>query len=224
MLAHVSHIYEVFKSVFKEDLKQVSAFKTIEDAMCENIVKFIRKQHTKKRIKFTILQSNQNKMDVIYVLRLKNDKWYVGRSSSLERRFEQHMKGEGSKWTFLHQPINIHETRELKSDEDEDNVTLEYMKQYGYYNVRGGKFCAVELKPWNVKEIKEKMGVEPPSRKIKGEASASASKIQEDNNDAQKREDTARKVKEVSDKVKNEFFNPDSDLRSGRWFKNTFGF
>ena len=98
-------------------------------------------------------------MDVLYVLRLHNDKWYIGRSSNLERRFEQHMKGEGAKWTSLHQAINIHESRPLVSDEDEDLLTLEYMKQYGIYNVRGGQFCAVELKPWHVKEIKKRLEV-----------------------------------------------------------------
>jgi predicted GIY-YIG superfamily endonuclease len=134
-------------------------------------------------------------MDSIYILRLNNDKWYVGRTANVERRFEQHKKGEGSKWTFLHQPINIHEVRECKSDDDEDNVTIEYMKQFGIYNVRGGRFCAVELKPWNVKEIK--------------------GAIEEKEND--------RKMKEFGDKVKNELFNPDSDLRSGRWIRGLFG-
>ena len=98
-------------------------------------------------------------MDVLYVLRLHNEKWYIGRSSNLERRFEQHMNGTGAKWTSLHQAINIHESRPLVNDEDEDILTLEYMKQYGIYNVRGGQFCAVELKPWHVKDIKKRLEV-----------------------------------------------------------------
>lgn len=98
-------------------------------------------------------------MDVLYVLRLHNDKWYIGRSSNLERRFEQHMKGEGAKWTSLHQAINIHESRPLVNDEDEDALTLEYMKQYGIYNVRGGQFCAVEFRPWHVRDIKKRLEV-----------------------------------------------------------------
>ena len=153
-------------------------------------------------------------MDVIYVLRLRNDKWYIGRTSNVERRYEQHLKGEGSKWTFLHQPLNIHETRELKSDDDEDLVTLEYMERFGIYNVRGGRFCAVELKPWNVKEIKEK---------LEGKEKEVARKLKDEEVE-KRREETARKLKEAADKVKNEFFNPNSDLRSGRWFKRTFGF
>jgi len=158
-------------------------------------------------------------MDVIYVLRLRNDKWYVGRTSSLDRRYEQHVKGEGSKWTFLHQPLNIHETRELKSDDDEDLVTLEYMKQYGIYNVRGGTYCAVELKPWDVTKIKEKIGMKEVAEVVK-EVTPIPTPIP----DTKKEEESDKKFNEVANKVSNEFFNPNSDLRSGRWFKKTFGF
>ena len=158
-------------------------------------------------------------MDVIYVLRLKNEKWYVGRTSSLDRRYEQHVKGEGSKWTFLHQPLNIHETRELKSDDDEDLVTLEYMKQHGIYNVRGGGFCAVELKPWVVTKIKEKIGMKEVAEVVK-EVTPIPTPIP----DTKKEEESDKKFNEVANKVSNEFFNPNSDLRSGRWFKKTFGF
>jgi predicted GIY-YIG superfamily endonuclease len=134
-------------------------------------------------------------MDKIYVLRLHNDKWYVGRTSNVERRFEQHMNGDGAKWTFLHKPINIHEIREIKSDNDEDTITREYMKEFGIYNVRGGRYCAVEFKPWHIKKIKQDM-----------------------TNDK-----FIKNISELKIKVSNELFNPDSDLRSGRWFRGLFG-
>ena len=134
-------------------------------------------------------------MDKIYVLRLHNDKWYVGRTSNVELRFEQHKNGDGAKWTFLHKPINIYEIREIKSDNDEDRITREYMKQFGIYNVRGGRYCAVEFKPWHIKEIKQDM----TNDKI------------------------IKNISELKIKVSNELFNPDSDLRSGRWFRGLFG-
>ena len=135
-------------------------------------------------------------MDKIYVLRLRNDKWYVGRSGNVERRFEQHMSGEGAKWTFLHKPINIHETRDIITEDDEDMITREYMKQFGIYNVRGGKYCAVEFKSWNIQQVKNDIEAE----------------------------ETMKKIDESIKKVTNELFNPDSDLRSGRFFKKIFGF
>ena len=134
-------------------------------------------------------------MDKIYVLRLHNEKWYVGRTANVERRFEQHMSGEGAKWTFLHKPINIHETRDIITEDDEDMITREYMKQFGIYNVRGGKYCAVEYKPWHIRQVKNDIEAE----------------------------ETMKKIDESIKKVTNELFNPDSDLRSGRWFSKMFG-
>lgn len=134
-------------------------------------------------------------MDTLYVLSLEDNKWYVGRTGNIERRFEQHMKGEGAKWTFLHKPIKIFETRELKSDAYEDEVTLDYMETYGMRNVRGGQFCSVELKPWDIKKIQPAMN----ARILR------------------------RKTKEFMDMVMNEVTNPDSEMRSGRWFAKMFG-
>lgn len=104
-------------------------------------------------------------MDTLYVLSLSDNKWYVGRTGNVERRFEQHMNGDGAKWTWLHKPLKIVETREMKSDADEDEVTLEYMEKYGMYNVRGGQFCSVELKPWDVRKIREATNVRIVRRK-----------------------------------------------------------
>ena len=153
-------------------------------------------------------------MDKIYVLRLHNDKWYVGRSANVERRFEQHMSGEGAKWTFLHKPINIHETRDIITEDDEDRITREYMKQFGIYNVRGGKYCAVELKSFNIRDIKN--DIEKEEQKLK----------QKKKEDEEKRriEENMKKIDESLKKVTNELFNPNSDLRSGRFFKKVFGF
>lgn len=134
-------------------------------------------------------------MDKIYVLRLHNDKWYIGRTFNVERRFEQHVSGDGAKWTFLHKPINIHEIREIKSDNDEDTITREYMNQFGIYNVRGGSYCAVEFKSWHIKQIKQDI----TNDKI------------------------IKNISELKNRVSNEIFNPDSDLRSGRWFRGLFG-
>ena len=152
-------------------------------------------------------------MDKIYVLRLHNDKWYVGRTGNVERRFEQHMNGDGAKWTFLHKPINIHETRDIITEDDEDMITREYMKQFGIYNVRGGKYCSVEFKSFNIRDIKN--DIEKEEQELK----------QKKKEDEEKRriEENMKKIDESIKKVTNELFNPDSDLRSGRWFGKMFG-
>lgn len=151
-------------------------------------------------------------MDSIYILRLYNDKWYIGRSGNVERRFEQHVNGDGAKWTFLHKPINIHETRDIITENDEDIVTREYMKQFGIYNVRGGKYCAVEFKPWHIREIKKDM--ENDKKKNDFIFNPETHFINEK---------FTINFMQVSNKISNELFNPDSDLRSGRWFRGLFG-
>ena len=84
-------------------------------------------------------------MDTLYVLQLEDNKWYVGKSADVAKRFEQHKKGSGSAWTKEYAPIRIAETRKINSSLDETTVTKEYMKKYGIDNVGGGAYTAVTL-------------------------------------------------------------------------------
>lgn len=84
-------------------------------------------------------------MSFVYVLKLENDKYYVGVSSDVDRRFKDHQSGTGSSWTSLHKPIKIIEVVEKRGQFDEDNKTKEYMIQYGIDNVRGGTYCTTIL-------------------------------------------------------------------------------
>lgn len=102
---------------------------------------------------------DERPIEVIYILRLEHGYWYIGRTTNMERRYIQHTLGKGAKWTFLHRPLAIHETIPMKSEKHEDEITIEYMKKYGMHNVRGGKFCQVELKNYNIKEIEKKMSM-----------------------------------------------------------------
>ena len=83
---------------------------------------------------------------MIYILKLEKRKWYVGYTSRKdgERFNEEHFVGKGSKWTKLYKPICVAEYRqgELK---DENKITLELMKKYGWVNVRGGSWCKIEM-------------------------------------------------------------------------------
>ncbi len=84
-------------------------------------------------------------MSKLYVLQLEGGKYYVGKTDNLEKRFSEHKTGRGSEWTKLHKPVKILETRNMYSNEDENNVTKELMKKYGYDNVRGGSFVQKEI-------------------------------------------------------------------------------
>lgn len=78
----------------------------------------------------------------LYVLRLQNNKWYVGTTSrSVEERFNYHLCGQGAHWATIHRPIEIHHVQDTTQNNrlyDERTVTYQYMLQYGVHNVRGG--------------------------------------------------------------------------------------
>ena len=91
----------------------------------------------------------------IYILKLENNKYYIGKSNSLEKRTESHMNGLGSSWTKKYKPISIEKTIENASSFDEDKYTLEYMHIYGIDNVRGGQYASEaldELQRYNIKK------------------------------------------------------------------------
>lgn len=83
----------------------------------------------------------------LYVLKLKDDKYYVGITarSNPQDRIQQHIGGYyGAKWTKKYPPVETLETRDLglvstnDAELEEKTTTREYMKKYGYQNVRGG--------------------------------------------------------------------------------------
>ncbi len=83
----------------------------------------------------------------IYLLRLRNGKFYVGSSNDVDRRFQQHLDGVGSEWTRLHAPA-CRAPRILETNAsllDEDKFTKKLMIEHGVGNVRGGSYCQVEL-------------------------------------------------------------------------------
>ncbi len=92
----------------------------------------------------------------IYVLRLVDDRYYVGRTGNILRRIEEHFTGCGSLYTMTYKPIKVIEvTEELKS-EDERNKTLEIMSKYGWEKVRGAGWCSLEIKKPKERYYKKK--------------------------------------------------------------------
>ena len=77
-----------------------------------------------------------------YVLQLKDNHYYVGKSAYLMKRLLQHFNNGGSKWTQLHKPIAV---LEVHDDDLERELTLKYMKMYGVSAVRGFAWCQVNF-------------------------------------------------------------------------------
>ncbi|HEX8182662.1 MAG TPA: GIY-YIG nuclease family protein [Candidatus Saccharimonadales bacterium] len=82
----------------------------------------------------------------LYALKLEDDKYYVGITTKADpgSRIKMHGGFYGAKWTHKHKPVETLETRELgfvtetEAARQEQVLTLDYMKRYGYKNVRGG--------------------------------------------------------------------------------------
>lgn len=93
----------------------------------------------------------------IYVLRLEDNRYYVGKSINVEERFKQHQTGGGAAWTRKYKPIEIVETLANVSPFMEDLKTKEYMSIYGIYRVRGGSYCQMILDPLLIQLIKREI-------------------------------------------------------------------
>lgn len=82
---------------------------------------------------------------IVYVLRLKRGKYYVGHTAREHgQRFNEHFKDKGAEWTKRYKPVIV--LRQFSGTlEDEDETTLLMMEEHGWTNVRGGKWCKVKM-------------------------------------------------------------------------------
>ena len=108
-------------------------------------------------------------MGHVYILKLRNKKWYVGYTerSSIDRILE-HIDEKGAKWTKRHPPLKkgyLHSfSKPGRTKRDEDKETLALMKKHGIANVRGGRWCMVNMPKGVYAELASKIGKEPLPR------------------------------------------------------------
>ncbi len=84
-------------------------------------------------------------MDHIYILKLREGKYYIGKKKNVEKRFNEHIAGNGSGWTKKYKPISLIKSVVSTSYFDEDKYVKEYMAKYGIENVRGGTYSNIDL-------------------------------------------------------------------------------
>lgn len=86
-------------------------------------------------------------MASIYILRLKNDRYYVGRSVLPHDRILQHFSGvtTASVWTKIYPPEEVLAIHPITSPFDEDKYVKEMMYLHGIEKVRGGSYSDVNL-------------------------------------------------------------------------------
>jgi predicted GIY-YIG superfamily endonuclease len=76
----------------------------------------------------------------LYVLKLKDDKYYVGTTTDLNTRFEAHWCGTAAAWTKKFPPVKVAAVYRDKSCFDEDAKVKELMSRFGMNEVRGGSY------------------------------------------------------------------------------------
>lgn len=98
-------------------------------------------------------------MKSIYILKLENNKWYIGKTANIHERIQQHLNGCGAEWTKLYKPIRPlqYKVKELTSLCDEDYITEQYMLKYGIPNVRGGSYNIINLPDYLEQTLERKI-------------------------------------------------------------------
>lgn len=96
-------------------------------------------------------------MVYIYILRLENGKYYIGKTQDPNIRINCHMDGNGSAWTKQNPPLEVIDIVKDCDDFDEDKYTKQYMSKYGIDNVRGGTYCQINLKPEIVQFLQQEI-------------------------------------------------------------------
>lgn len=88
----------------------------------------------------------------LYVLKLEQDKYYVGITTKTpEIRFQEHLNGvRPAKWTMRYKPVAVIDTKDLgqmtkeEAEAYETRVVLKYMKERGVNKARGGDLTSEE--------------------------------------------------------------------------------
>lgn len=138
------------KPLSKEPMLLLEEYRQILDQIKKLTIR--RQQIRKEMRKHGTDPANYTRSDyferpiLLYALQLQNNCYYIGMSRNVDRRFKAHKKGK-TIWTKENPPISIIEVREtgLTSDSEasilENEMTLEYAREYGIKFVRGGGYC-----------------------------------------------------------------------------------
>lgn len=88
---------------------------------------------------------------ILYILKLQDDKYYIGITLNLNQRLSQHFSGEGSQFTKKYKPLEVLKViyNDDINEDYENKLTLEYMQKYGWENCRGGYYTRLVIKKPN---------------------------------------------------------------------------
>ena len=93
----------------------------------------------------------------IYVLKLEQGKYYIGKTNNIKRRYMEHLQGSGASWTAKYKPMRLEKLLPSTNPFDEDKYTKQYMTIFGINNVRGGTYVTDYLPPEQIALLKREI-------------------------------------------------------------------
>ena len=87
----------------------------------------------------------------LYLLELAHGHYYVGQAPDALKKYQAHLSGTAAAWTKQYppvkpplkiRPLSVNSAREAMCYENW--MTMHYMQQYGWQNVRGGEYLAID--------------------------------------------------------------------------------
>lgn len=99
------------------------------------------------------------KSNIIYILRLYNYKYYVGKTNCIDKTIIKyfHEKKYNLEWIKKNKPIDI---EQVYNSQDINKYVYKYMSKYSIDNVRGGIYNNVLLNKIEIKNIKQNLTVQ----------------------------------------------------------------
>ncbi|MFY7987664.1 MAG: GIY-YIG nuclease family protein [Flavobacterium sp.] len=90
--------------------------------------------------------------EFLFVLKLQDENFYVGRTKNIKLAILNEFNCLGSEWTKIHKPIELFsliditilETNKIRNMHN--SVVINYMKKYGFQKIRGGDFFKVDIR------------------------------------------------------------------------------
>jgi len=90
----------------------------------------------------------------IYIIRLEQNKYFIGEAVNLEKRLKDHSEGKVSQYTNIYRPISIKKIIPDSNPKHLDKYVIKYMEKYGMNMVRGGSFENEILTKEQIKYLK----------------------------------------------------------------------
>ncbi len=97
-------------------------------------------------------------LNIIYVLRLMNRKFYIGKTDCLRKTYKHYFNNSkpfNIEWITKNEPIDIEKV--YYKDEDINKYTIKYMSKYSIDDVRGGDYTNTILSNSSIKELETKI-------------------------------------------------------------------